>query len=246
MSLIVCNVCGIPQSDDQFYRRVGGRIRPVCKGCWAKGRKVRYIKNRERICTENRARYRDDPDFRKRCLEEGARWKAENRGQRLSRAREYERRRNREHPEEAQVRRKRWLARHPEYRREYQRRPEVRLYKRLWQHKRRALLGGKVNVGSYRFVVQRDHSACQYCSLELKPREITIDHILPVSRGGTNDIENLCVSCLPCNLRKFTKLIAPLGEQTKTSIIVRPRMQMFDVAGMKWIVVPRKFVKAIL
>jgi 5-methylcytosine-specific restriction endonuclease McrA len=33
-----------------------------------------------------------------------------------------------------------------------------------------------------------------------------IDHIVPVSRGGSNRDDNLCVACAPCNLRKSAKV----------------------------------------
>jgi 5-methylcytosine-specific restriction endonuclease McrA len=80
----------------------------------------------------------------------------------------------------------------------------------------------------------------------LKASEITIDHILPVSRGGTNDVENLCVSCGPCNGRKRDKVIAPPGKQTEKVIIVRPRYEQFDVAGEPWVVVPMKLARRVL
>jgi hypothetical protein len=43
---------------------------------------------------------------------------------------------------------------------------------------------------------------CAYCDCELSYGDIHIDHIVPLSKGGTNDIENLALSCKPCNLRK--------------------------------------------
>lgn len=50
-------------------------------------------------------------------------------------------------------------------------------------------------------------NSCPAC---LKPEPeitLTIDHILPLSRGGTNYIKNIQPLCLRCNLRKHTKLI---------------------------------------
>jgi 5-methylcytosine-specific restriction endonuclease McrA len=52
------------------------------------------------------------------------------------------------------------------------------------------------------FLFARDHYRCQYCgrpAAELKPREaLTRDHVIPISRGGTNDWTNVVTACSPC------------------------------------------------
>ena len=60
------------------------------------------------------------------------------------------------------------------------------------------------------FLFARDHYRCQYCgrpAAELKPREaLTRDHVIPMSRGGTNDWTNVVAACSPCNTRKGNRL----------------------------------------
>lgn len=46
---------------------------------------------------------------------------------------------------------------------------------------------------------------CYYCGKKFKGQRKTIDHKIPVSRGGTNAVENLCVCCLACNSKKHDK-----------------------------------------
>lgn len=53
-------------------------------------------------------------------------------------------------------------------------------------------------------VIARDGTDCAYCGNRADPPNI--EHMLPLSRGGTNDLDNLCVSCGPCNSSK--------GDQT--------------------------------
>lgn len=48
---------------------------------------------------------------------------------------------------------------------------------------------------------------CLRCGKSVPEIELTIDHIKPLSRGGTNDISNIQPLCLKCNLRKATKTI---------------------------------------
>ena len=43
---------------------------------------------------------------------------------------------------------------------------------------------------------------CYYCDKELAEGEKTVDHKLPVSRGGTNELQNLAICCQQCNSQK--------------------------------------------
>lgn len=49
-------------------------------------------------------------------------------------------------------------------------------------------------------VLRRDQHRCQYCGSA--ERRLTIDHVLPSSRGGKDTWENLAAACVPCNNRK--------------------------------------------
>ena len=55
-------------------------------------------------------------------------------------------------------------------------------------------------------VVRRDNNTCQVCGKTLLDREIEIDHIIPFSRGGTSDENNLRVTCLKCNREKGNRV----------------------------------------
>lgn len=49
---------------------------------------------------------------------------------------------------------------------------------------------------------ERAHGKCQRCGVVLQPGEWQCDHILSISKGGTNDITNLAILCTPCHLSK--------------------------------------------
>lgn len=51
-------------------------------------------------------------------------------------------------------------------------------------------------------ILARDHYRCQYCGKRGGIFELTIDHILPASRGGGNSPDNLVAACFACNQRK--------------------------------------------
>ncbi|MFL5583085.1 MAG: HNH endonuclease [Gemmatimonadaceae bacterium] len=65
------------------------------------------------------------------------------------------------------------------------------------------------------FLFARDHYRCQYCgrpAAELKPREaLTRDHLIPLSRGGTNEWTNVVTACSSCNTRKANRLPSEIG-----------------------------------
>src|SRR5438132_4466111 len=57
--------------------------------------------------------------------------------------------------------------------------------------------------GKQRFrIFVRDKFRCQYCAHRFQPAELTLDHIIPRSQGGSDDPENLAAACIPCNQRK--------------------------------------------
>lgn len=54
----------------------------------------------------------------------------------------------------------------------------------------------------------RDGFACAYCGRDLRnaaPADVTLDHLLPRSAGGTNDATNLVTACRSCNSSRQDK-----------------------------------------
>lgn len=55
------------------------------------------------------------------------------------------------------------------------------------------------NSVSRRAIFTRDNHTCSYCNAK---ENLTVDHIVPQSRGGKNEWSNLITACLECNLKK--------------------------------------------
>src|SRR5580692_8899743 len=53
-----------------------------------------------------------------------------------------------------------------------------------------------------RNIFARDHNQCQYCGKKFPTSELSLDHILPRSQGGTSTWENIVCACVACNVRK--------------------------------------------
>ncbi|KAL4420238.1 hypothetical protein ABPG77_011062 [Micractinium sp. CCAP 211/92] len=57
-------------------------------------------------------------------------------------------------------------------------------------------------------IILRDQGRCQYCG---SAKNLTIDHVVPQSKGGRNTWENLVACCSTCNSRKGDKSLEQLG-----------------------------------
>ena len=61
---------------------------------------------------------------------------------------------------------------------------------------------GHISRATRRTVYQRDQFTCQYCRERLAPPELTIDHLVPLNRGGLDEVTNYVTCCAPCNQKK--------------------------------------------
>ncbi|MGL5480224.1 MAG: HNH endonuclease [Clostridium sp.] len=50
--------------------------------------------------------------------------------------------------------------------------------------------------------IKNEQTRCFYCGKELKIKQRTIDHIIPLNRGGKTEYNNLIVCCKQCNIEK--------------------------------------------
>ncbi|WP_145265031.1 HNH endonuclease [Calycomorphotria hydatis] len=57
-----------------------------------------------------------------------------------------------------------------------------------------------------RNLFRRDQFTCQYCGAKPGSTELTIDHVLPKSKGGKTSWENCVLACVRCNHRKADRM----------------------------------------
>lgn len=60
----------------------------------------------------------------------------------------------------------------------------------------------KIPLEVKKYVFLRDRYHCQSCGKTATETELTIDHIIPLARSGSNDISNLQTLCSNCNKKK--------------------------------------------
>jgi 5-methylcytosine-specific restriction endonuclease McrA len=104
-------------------------------------------------------------------------------------------------------------------------------YRRI-PHQTRAL--------SRKNILLRDRNTCQYCGNVHASGELTLDHVVPRSRGGLSAWENLVACCHPCNRQKGNQLAHEAGmrllrePRAFTLHTSRHIMRMIGRSDAKW------------
>jgi 5-methylcytosine-specific restriction endonuclease McrA len=70
----------------------------------------------------------------------------------------------------------------------------------------------KVPPVNRREVLKRDHYTCQYCG---SSKHLTLDHVIPRSRGGLHTWDNVVTACERCNSKKGDKTLHEAGMQLR-------------------------------
>lgn len=165
--------------------------------------------NREHVNAESRRRYFADLERSREQARKSSRAYAERQGEALKERRRQYRKINRDreratqnawrraNPEKAKANVQRYKDRHPE---------KVKEWKQRGHIKRKALLRGATQFGpiDIAYIRHRDKDICQICGKPCAEREMTFDHIIPLSKGGPHTNANLQVAHGLCNSRKGT------------------------------------------
>ena len=78
---------------------------------------------------------------------------------------------------------------------------------------------------------QRAHNACEYCHLNQDDSPLAtvhVEHIIPKIHGGGDDLDNLALACIDCNLHKGTNLTGMDPQTNEVSELFHPRRQSWD------------------
>jgi 5-methylcytosine-specific restriction endonuclease McrA len=83
---------------------------------------------------------------------------------------------------------------------------------------------------SRRGVIARDRETCQYCGIQPGRGSLTVDHILPRSKGGPTTWENVVAACRDCNHRKGGRTPEEAGMELMT-VPRQPQFVAFALLG---------------
>jgi len=84
----------------------------------------------------------------------------------------------------------------------------------------------------------RDLYTCQYCSTQIPRNSLTIDHVIPISKGGRTTWTNCVAACNPCNSRKgnktFMKPKQPPTQPTYYELVNKRKQLDFEIRHQSW------------
>lgn len=177
-----CKNPWLPATTEYFYSHNEGKggLRPDCKVCWRARVKARKLAHPEEYIARSKADYKAHA--------------AERRAKQLL-----------------------YMQTHPDQHREWSNAhvEEQRAYRRLNAHilrtnTRNRYARKKGNGGTHthediQAQYKRQKGKCYYCHTKVG-KNYHVDHVVPISRGGTNDISNLVIACAQCNLSKNDRL----------------------------------------
>ena len=74
-------------------------------------------------------------------------------------------------------------------------------------------------------VVWRDKNVCQYCGGRFSFTDLTMDHVIPKSRGGDKSWTNIVACCKRCNNKKGNRT----PEEAKMPLIKKPAIPKWNI-----------------
>lgn len=81
-----------------------------------------------------------------------------------------------------------------------------------------------------RYIRDRAERHCEYCKRPEKyvSMELEIDHILPQSKGGTDNLDNLCYACQKCNGYKANRTLCIDPDTDNKATLFNPRQEKWS------------------
>lgn len=199
-----CGLCGLP--------RDGAHV-SYCKSCYNTYKRGWYLKHRSkeisRCAAWNKKNKRRVADNMKAC-----------RGRRPEHFREYNKNWNDKNRERVIENQRNRYKRNPEHFRKIKREkrlnnPEqARIDDRNRHHRRNSFLKkGTVTAAEWKEIVDRHFGRCFYCKTDKE--KMTMDHFIPLSKGGRHHAENIVPACNQCNCRKHDSMPKDFIERIK-------------------------------
>lgn len=81
----------------------------------------------------------------------------------------------------------------------------------------------RISLDYKKIIYKRSDCSCQICGCELAFEEMSVDHIIPLAKGGDDQMDNLQCACKTCNALKqdflpgdfYEKIVEIYWQQTK-------------------------------
>lgn len=199
-----CNCCGEIKYLSDFYKK-GGHLDLICKICRIAKTKVYYSQNKTKVIERVAKWATENPERRRKNL---ARYYENNKSEVVGRAREW----GALNPEKVKASKKKWTKENKSRMRDLVNnwRSENPDKVVQYRHNRNARIknnGGSFTAEEWGTLKEFYNYTCLRCGRAEPEIQLTPDHVLPVAKDGSNNIDNIQPLCLSCNSSKGTKHI---------------------------------------
>ncbi|MCA9367132.1 HNH endonuclease [Candidatus Kaiserbacteria bacterium] len=180
-----CTKCHIEKPLSEFYKRKDGKcgVRSNCKLCSAEKQCLYQEANREQIAEYYRQYYEENREYYRQHYQENKK--------KIAKIKRKYRKANREHIAEYK---RQWERDNPEKVRSYSQNRRARKFNAEGTH----------TAQEIRDLYAGQDGKCWYCGVDVGD-DYEVDHFIPLADGGSNDVGNLRISCMPCNRSKGSK-----------------------------------------
>ncbi len=187
----ICSKCiqEKPLTTEFFNTQLRGLygFKSYCKSCQSVQYKIWQEANKERLQAKSKAAYAADPQKNK---DANTAWRKANPEKR----RESNKASRERHKEQRRLDSIEWARNNPE---------ANKAIKQAYVGRRREA-EGSFTSGQFQKVIAFQKGLCFYCG---EPGGLITEHVVPLSREGTNWIANIVASCVSCNGKKGTKTL---------------------------------------
>lgn len=184
--VIQCTACQCWKESTEFHKdlTMPDGIRHTCRDCIGARMKHYYVEHQEEQKQKSVQWRLDHPE----AMQEQQRlYRESHKTDRYAKAAEW----RAAHPEKTRELYKRWATNNPDKRHALNQQRRAR--------KRNAPVIERI---SRTLVYKRDKGICSLCHRPVKKAEMSLDHIIPLSKGGEHSYKNICLTHLGCNIRK--------------------------------------------
>lgn len=188
----ICSCCKqpYPPTIEYFHKQPRSKdgLCHCCKGCKNAKERLFREQNPERVAEKNRRYRRNNPEA---AQESSRKWRETNN----DRKREINREWVENNRDKVRGYHKRWRQRHPDKARGVKQRRRAREYNAQGSH----------TLTEVQTLYTHQQGKCFHCGINIS-EYYEEDHWIPLTRGGSDYIENIRLLCKPCNNSKYNKL----------------------------------------
>lgn len=215
-----CSKCGEWKDKSEFHKQAGKKdgTRPRCKSCTREDLRNWRATNNERARERDKDWYHQNPEKRRanskryrennlvKILEKGRRYYQDNAEKIKKHVLEWQKK----FPEKVNKKNSKWIKAHPEKRLARARHHrENNRDKYTWYTKNRKALqksaGVNITPAQWESLKKFYNYTCLRCGRKEPDIKLTHDHVIPLSKGGLNALENSQCLCKSCNSSKGAK-----------------------------------------